>query len=141
VEFTDNFKAYGHMNITLKHRTTIMLTTDHKLTLKGDCIAAVSSVKGLSNLNPELKEAVMSENARITMKLEAKGKCFEIHGYGHPDLTWEDPMDIVARKSDYICPRTLMIKADYASIDVPREFVKILRDGLQQVDVTITVNL
>ena len=118
-----------------------MLTKDHKLTLKGDCIAAVSSMKGLCDLKPELKEAVMNEMAKITMKLEVKGCCFEIHGFGHPDLTWDDPLDMVARKSDYICPRTLMIKADYASIDVPRDFVNILKDSLQQVDVTITVIL
>jgi len=118
-----------------------MLTTDHELTLRGDCIATVSSEKGLSDLNSELRNAAKNEEARITMKLEVESKSFEIHGFGHPDLTWIDPADMVARKSEYICPRTLMIKADLASMDVPREFVDLLKEGLQQVNVTITVDL
>jgi len=141
VQYTDTFKAYGHRNVILNHRTTIMLTTDHELTLRGDCIAAVSSEKGLSDLKPELRNAVRNEKARITMKLELGNQSFEIQGYGHPDLTWEDPADMVARKSEYICSRTLMIKADLASMDVPREFADLLKDGLQQVYVTITVDL
>ena len=118
-----------------------MVTTDHELTLRGDCIAAVSSEKGLCDLNPELRNAARDEKARITMTLQRGNKFFKIKGYGHPGLTWEDPADMVARKSEYVCPRTLMIKADYASVDVPRDFVEQLKDGLQQVDVTITVDL
>jgi len=118
-----------------------MLTTDHELTLRGNCIAAVSSEKGLSDLKPELRNAARNEKARITMKLKLGNQSFEIQGYGHPDLTWEDPADMVARKSEYICLRTLMIKADLASMDVPREFADLLKDGLQQVYVTITVDL
>ena len=118
-----------------------MVTTDHELTLRGDCIAAVSSEKGLCDLTPELRNAARDEKARITMTIQLVDKRFKIQGYGHPDLTWEDPADMVARKSGYICPRTLMIRADYASVDVPRDFVACLRDGLQQVDVTITVDL
>jgi len=125
----------------LNHRTTIMLTTDHELTLRGDCIAAVFSEKGLGGINPNLRNTAKNEKARITLKLEIGDQSLEVNGKGHPDLTWEDPADMVARKSEYICPRTLMIKADLASFDVPRGFVDQLKNDLQQVSVTITVEL
>ena len=140
VKITQKFKARGHRNVILRHRTTIMITTDRELSLKGDCIAAVSSELGLSHLSSELKEAIRSPDANIILKLEAEGESIEIHGRGHPDLSLEDTADMVARKSGYTCPRTLMIYADKASVDVPREFVELLR-GSPQMDVTITAIL
>jgi len=140
VKITQQFKARGHRNVTLRHRTTIMITTDRELSLKGDCIAVVASELGLSHLRSELKEAIRSPDANIILKLAAEEKSIEVHGRGHPDLSLEDTADMVARKSGYTGPRTLMIHADKASVDVPREFVELLR-GSPQVDVTITAIL
>ena len=141
MQFTESFKAYGHKNVTLNHKTTIMITTDKDITFRGDCIALVSSEKGLSDLKPELREAAQNVDANITLKIKIRDQSFEVHGYGHPNLTWKDPIDMVARRSNYTCSRTLMIKADLASVDVPRDFVERLREDLHQVNVTITAKL
>ena len=37
------FKAYGHPNITAKHKTTLEFTKDKELSLRGDCIVGVKS--------------------------------------------------------------------------------------------------
>ncbi|MBC7111709.1 MAG: DUF371 domain-containing protein, partial [Methanothermobacter sp.] len=49
--------------------------------------------------------------------------------YGHPELTLDHPTDIVCRKSDYICSRTLMIRADKAACDLDENLVRDLRKG------------
>ena len=53
---------------------------------------------------------------------------FALHGRGHPDLTLTHNDDIVLRKSDFICPRTLSVKCDKASDLVPREMVSNLQN-------------
>ena len=54
-------------------------------------------------------------------KLQVKGK-------GHKDLICSDPNDIVLRKSDYVCPRTLAIKCDKASDSIPRKIIHLLQN-------------
>lgn len=53
----------------------------------------------------------------------------EITGFGHEDLTLTHPTDIVIRKSDYICPRTLMIGADKAARDLDENLIHDLKNG------------
>ena len=112
-----------------------------KLSIANALKSSLNKLSKNKEKNAELRDAAKNEEARIIMTIQLGDKCFKVQGYGHPDLTWEDPADMVARRSEYVCPRTLMIKADYASVDVPRDFVASLRDGLHQVDVTITVDL
>jgi hypothetical protein len=45
---------------------------------------------------------------------------------GHPSLMLTDDKDMVIRKSNYICPRTLAIKSDKAAIDMPRDMILML---------------
>ncbi len=52
-----------------------------------------------------------------------------ITGYGHPALTLDHPTDMVCRKSDYTCSRTLMIHADQAAVDLNPDLVKDLQEG------------
>ena len=53
---------------------------------------------------------------------------FVIEGNGHPDLILTHTEDIVIRKSDFICPRTLAVKCDKASDLLPRSMVTQLQD-------------
>ena len=62
-----------------------------------------------------------------------------IIGWGHEDLTLTHPTDIVIRKSDYTCPRTLMIKANKAARDLEGKLIDDLKDG-KVMDVTIKLN-
>jgi hypothetical protein len=137
--YTDSFKARGHVNVRLTHRNTIMTTTEHSLTTKGDCIAAVLTEKSIRDLNLDLRTAAKSSDAEIKLVFAAGEESVTITGRGHPDLSFTHPLDIVTRTSSYICPRTLMIHADKASKDLPRVFVKQLQKPETVIQVTVMV--
>ena len=140
MRFKETFTTYGNPNVTATHRTTIMTTKDSHLTKNGDCIAAINSEKALSDLSFELKEAARSHEAKITLMLNINEQIFKTVGRGHPKLTYLHQHDIVARKSSYICDRTLMIGADKAACDIPPELVTQLQHE-QPIIVTISVEL
>lgn len=137
MEAEDSFIAWGHPNITSKHRTTIMVTTDEHLSKRGDCIVAVRAEKSLDDLLPELKEIIRNEEAEVIFIMETGGQSLVVRGRGHPGLTLTSPSDMVIRKSGFICDRTLMIKADIAASDIPLEFVRLLEGHDREVHVTI----
>jgi hypothetical protein len=114
-----------------------MVTTDENLSRRGDCIIAVRSEKGLSDLLPDLKAMIRNENAHVTFTMETGDENLVVKGRGHPELALSDPSDMVIRKSGFICDRTLMIGADTTSIDVPREFVGALMDDKSEIRITI----
>jgi hypothetical protein len=132
-----SFKAQGHPNISSTHRTTLMTTREKSLSRRGDCIVAVNAEKGLMGFPDDIKEAARSGETVISLRLEAGGEGFTVTGRGHPGLTYTDPNDIVARRSGYVCGRTLMVGADKAACDVPDGFRRILKD---EVEVTVTIS-
>jgi len=136
-EAEDSFKAWGHPNITSKHKTTIMVTTDKHLSKKGDCILAVRAEKGLADLFPDLKAIIRNSEAEVSFIMETGGQKLVVRGRGHPGLTLTNPSDMVIRKSSFICDRTLMIKADIAASDIPPEFVRLLEGSNREVHIKI----
>ncbi|MDX1814309.1 MAG: DUF371 domain-containing protein, partial [Candidatus Bathyarchaeia archaeon] len=62
-----------------------------------------------------------------------------IRAEGSPQLQFTHKTDLVVRKSDYVCGRTLAIKADKAANDFAREFVEKLRNPNQEIKVTLAV--
>lgn len=127
--FKETFHAWGHKNIRATHRTTLEITREERLTPRGDCIIAVRSEKSVSDLSQELKQAIKHDNAKITLLLKALDAEEVITGFGGEKLPLTSQLSIVCRRSDYVCPRTLMIKCDKAAIDVNRELVNYLRMG------------
>ena len=136
----ETFTAYGHPNITATHQTTIMTTKDSHLTKNGDCIVAIKSEKALSDLGPDFKKAARNHDAKIILKINVNGEVFEVTGRGHPELTYQHSHDIVARKSGFICDRTLMIDADKAACDIHPSFIEQLQHSTQ-ITVTISIDL
>ncbi len=118
--------AHGHPNIKATHRTTFEVTREEYLTKKGDCIIAIGANKGAFHLSEKMKKAIRM-GAKVTVIIEIDGLIDEISGEGHPSLTLEDPISLVARKSEYICPRTFMIKADKAASDIDRRIIEKLK--------------
>jgi uncharacterized protein len=136
MEYT--FEAKGHHNVTSKHRTTFEVTQDNEIGLAADCIVGVSSKVSLNDLPIQMREAIQDENTEIQVILETKNAQDVIVGYGHPALTLDHPTDMVCRKSDYTCSRTLMIHADKASVDLDRDLIAELASG-KPLKVTIIV--
>jgi hypothetical protein len=56
---------------------------------------------------------------------------------GSQNLILSHPSDIVIRKSDHICNRTLAIRSDKAACDLKRLLAKELRNPKQKVKITM----
>ena len=118
----------GHRNIRSNHQKTIEITKESHLTVRGDCIVGVNASLSCSDLPFEIKEKLCNFDTKITIIIAVEDHEFVIRGSGHPDLTLSHTNDIVLRKSEFICPRTLAIKCDKASDLLPRKMVTLLQN-------------
>lgn len=121
MEYT--FFANGHENVTSKHKSTFEITTDKSLTLKGDCIIGLNSNITLEDLPNKLKKDIQTDNKEIQLILETENARDVIVGEGSSQLTLDHPSDMVCRKSDFTCSRTLMIKCDKAAKDLNKDLI------------------
>ena len=129
----------GHENIRSNHQKTIEITKESHLTPQGDCIIGVNATSSCSDLPQELKEKLRDSNSKITFSISVYDQEFVLEGRGHDDLILTHDEDIVIRKSNFICPRTLAVKCDKASDLLPREMVSLLRDPKTKGTFTIAV--
>ena len=131
--------AHGNENIQATHGTTFEITKEPTLTKRGDCIIAVEATKGVADLPQEFKEAVRKKGAQITITIEV-GELKEIvRAKGSPRLLFTHPADLVVRKTDYVCGRTLAIGADKAASDLSRKLIEKLRDSSRRIRITLVV--
>ncbi len=135
------FSARGHKNVLSTHKTTFEVTKEEALSKRGDCIVAVRATKAAADLPVEFKEAARREGARITITVEADGIKETIRAWASPHLQFTHQTDLVVRKSNYVCDRTLAIQADKAAIDFSRALVEKLKNPDQTVELTLTVEL
>ncbi|MBQ6220933.1 MAG: DUF371 domain-containing protein [Methanosphaera sp.] len=124
-----SFLAYGHKNVTSLHKSTFEITTDKDLTLKGDCIIGLNSDVTLNDFPAELKKEIQKDGSKIELILETENNNDVITGFGSSKLTLNHPSDMVCRKSDFTCSRTLMIKADKAARDLNVDLINDLKEG------------
>ena len=122
-------RARGHPNITALHKTTLEITRDRTLSLRGDCIVGVKAEKGIKDISDDLKRWLKSgKRIRIELIIPKYNMIEVIHAQGHRDLEFTHSSDIVIRKSDFVCGRTLAIKADKSARDLDRKFVSLLKN-------------
>jgi hypothetical protein len=121
MEYT--FVVSGHPNISSRHRTTLELTKDPEIGKAADCIIGVGSYVSLKDIPEEIVLAIRNDKTLVTLRLETENAVDEVKGYGHPELTLDHPTDMVSRKSDFKCSRTLMINADKAGCDLKKELI------------------
>ena len=134
---TEKIRAYGHGNVRSTHETTFEITKEKSLTEHGDCIIAIGATKGARDLSLEFREAAKRKAAKITITVEAGGVKEPIKARGTPQLLLTHPTDLVVRKSDYVCGRTVAVGADKAASDFSRELVEKLKNPLQKVTITL----
>ncbi len=131
--------GYGHKNIKAIHPTTIMITEDEHLSQSGDCIVVVAANKTLETLSTKFRNNLQKSSSRLTVIFELGSLKEHITAFGSPKLILTHPTDMVIRKSNYICNRTLGIQADKSSRDLSRVFVEKLKDQKQEIKVTLIV--
>ena len=124
-----SFKAYGHINVTGKHKTTFEITTDSEIGKSADCIIGVSSEKSMLDFSEKFKDKIRNKESCIHVFLKTENAIDEIIGFGHPDLELSNKTDIVCRKSDYVCNRTLMINSNKAACDLDSVLINDLANG------------
>ncbi len=131
--------AKGHSNITARHKNAIEVTKAASLGIRGDCIIGVAADRGLSQFSEEFKRGARALGSKIRVVLRAGDIEEVVLGEGHPDLSLEDGEDIVIRRSDFLCTRTLMIKADKGSRDLDRRLIDALKDGRASLTMEISL--
>ncbi len=119
--------AYGHPNITAKHRTTMEVTKDSSITFRADCVIGVRSSKAVSDLSEELRRHLI-EGGSVQINLVVRDITFSLLAWGDPLLRLTNNIDAVIRKSTYVDDRTLAVKSNFAARDIPRHMVKALRN-------------
>ncbi|MEM3509979.1 MAG: DUF371 domain-containing protein [Nitrososphaerales archaeon] len=122
----ERIKFSGHRNICATHKTTLEITKSTHLTHRGDCIIGVGADKACVDLDQTFKDALRRASS-ISFTLMVGGLVFSFSAEGSPNLILTHEEDVVIRRSEYVCPRTLAIRANVAAADIPREIVGVLK--------------
>jgi hypothetical protein len=130
----------GHENIRSNHTKTIEITKEVYLTPRGDCIIGVNATASCADLPIPLKEKLQNSNSKVTFLIKVGKHEFRVEGNGNENLTLSHVEDIVIRKSNFVCPRTLAVNCDKASDLIPREMVALLQDPKTQGTFAIIVD-
>jgi hypothetical protein len=121
--------AFGHPNITARHRTTFEITKDPEISKRADCIIGVNADRSISEIPEEARNAIRKgAKVKIELLLPDYGLRDELFGFGDPRLTFSHERDIVIRKSKFVCGRTLIISASKSALEINREIVELLKD-------------
>lgn len=129
----------GHQNIRCLHDRTIEITKVPSLSTKGDCIAGVSASKACNDFDGEFKAKLSEIGRRVNLEITVDRTTFRMYGFTDRRLTLSHDHDIVIRKSNYVCPRTLCVLCNKASSDIPRELVMKLQNPATLAELRIVV--
>ena len=72
---------------------------------------------------------IKTDNKKIELFLETDNYSDNIVGYGSSKLTLNHPTDMVCRKSNFTCNRTLMINSNKAAKDLDKNLIDELKNG------------
>ena len=118
----------GHRNVRSLHSRTIEITKDPNLTLRGDCIIGVNANKSCWDLSEKFQRLLRDDMSSIAIEIIAGSRSFKISGFGNKRLLLLSKHDIVVRKTNFICERTLAVRCDKASCDIPRDMIVSLQN-------------
>ncbi|MRN62208.1 MAG: DUF371 domain-containing protein [Nitrosopumilales archaeon] len=122
----DEIIFYGHPNVRSTHKKTIEITKAPTLSLRGDCIIGVNANKACRDLKPTLKRLLQQADLVVKIEIEVSDLSFAIDARSNSRLSLLNHHDIVIRKSDFVCPRTVAITCNKASSDIPSDIVQLL---------------
>ncbi|MGQ9478438.1 MAG: DUF371 domain-containing protein [Thermoproteota archaeon] len=128
MKITEHVQGRGHPNMTARHPTTLAVTKDPEISPTGDCFIMVYADKSPSTLSEEFKKAARNP-VKIRVRLIVQDLEEEFECYGDPALTFEDDREMVFRKSNYFCGRTVGVRSSKSARDISRRIVEKLRSG------------
>ena len=118
--------AWGHPNITARHRTTFQVTKDPEITKRADCVIGVKANKACADLSDEMKQHIKAGRL-LRIRIQAGGVTDEIIARGARGASLASERDLVVRKSAYIDDRTLAIKANKAAREIDRRIIRLVK--------------
>jgi len=124
----DEIAFFGHPNVQSLHARTVEITKEEHLTLRGDCIIGVRAEKACADIDEKIKHNLAKSGSHVQIEIIVGNNVYEISGAGDERLTLTNTHDIVIRKTNFVCPRTLSVRCDRASSDIPRDMIKALQD-------------
>ncbi len=124
----DEVIFYGHPNVLSLHPRALEITKNTELTLRGDCIIGVRANKACKDLDPALQRLLKNDNSVVRLSIIAGNRSCTFNGFGSRRLLLLNSQDIVIRKTNFACSRTLCLNTDKASLDIPREIVRLLQN-------------
>jgi hypothetical protein len=124
----DEVIFFGHPNIQSLHLRAIEVTKNPNLTLRGDCIIGVRASKACKDLNPSLQRLLKKEDSVVRLSIITGNLFYRLNAFGNSRIMLLDAQDIVIRKTNFVCSRTLCVNSDKASLDIPREIIRSLQD-------------
>ena len=139
MKITEAIDALGHENILSTHGTTFEITKETTLTEHGDCVIATGATKGAKDLSVEFKEAMKRENAEITITIEAGEAKEVVEARGSSQLLLTHPTDMVVRTSNYVCNRTIAIRANKSARDLSKKLVEKMQVATQKIRITLSL--
>lgn len=120
--------ARGHPNIKATHPTTLEVTREEHLTERGDCIIGVSASKAPRDFSESFKEALRSDRAVLVALIIVGGLMDVVLAQGSSRLLLDSPVKLVIRRSSFIEPATIGVKASKAARDIDRGIIAALRN-------------
>ena len=138
LEVTETIECRGHVNITGKHKTTFEITKEPHLSKRGTCIIGVSASKGAFDLSSSFKKILNSPGSILTTTLSCGGILVTIQSEGGPNLSLNHKTDIVWRKSNFTCDRTIGVMSNFSAVNIPRQFIELLKN---EAGMTVILNV
>ena len=91
----------------------------------------INATKSCIDLSPALKKKIKN-GEKINVFIKTENLTDSFHGYGNSNLTLTSEIDMVFRKSDYTCGRTILINCTKSSNELNKELVmKLMRKNVK----------
>lgn len=137
MDIMEEITAYGHKNIICSHKSTIELTKADYLTKKGTCILGINCSKACADISSDLKDLI-HRGKKVNVLIKVDDVEDQFYGFGDPNLTLLDEKDMVFRKSNFICSRTILIKCSKASNELNQKLIDKLKIPEKKITVTFS---
>ncbi len=133
MEATEIIRCRGHPLVSASHPTTFEITKEPDLTENGHCIIGVNADKGAKALSAEFRTVLCHNEAVLVTTLCCKGMKIVVRAFGNASMTLDHDTDLVWRRSNFVCRRTVGIRSDTVAGNLPEEFVRRLKAGEEMV--------
>jgi hypothetical protein len=129
MEAQETIRCRGHPLVLSTHPTTFEVTREDHLTRNGNCIIGIAADKGCSGLSPEFRHVLAHDSAVLVTTLVCGDASVEVRSRGSSRMALDHPMDLVWRRSTFVCGRTIGIESDFVAATLPRELIAGLAAG------------